>query len=431
MHHPPALTAHRQPPPPGIRVAISGMFWAEPNVGSGQYLHGLLDGLARAAPEVEVVLLLPSSRARAAGGGRRTKPGYTGGQGVPEGHNLRACSALPPPSAGRPLAVVHVRTPFDGRSANLAKLWFEQVGVPRAAARLGADVLHVPYFGAPLVAPLPVVCSVLDLIPLLLPEYRGRAAVRAYMRLAARAARRADALIALSEATRADLLRYFGCAPERVTITPLAPGPQYHPRDPAAARAEVAARYGVPSPFIYYIGGLDARKNVAMLVRAFGRMRRAGGPPATLAIAGRALGGDPRLFPDLDGEIAAQGLGAAIRRIQVPPEDNPLLYAAAAAFAYPSRYEGFGLPPLEAMACGTPVIAAAATSLPEVVGDAALLVPPDDQAGWAAALWRLLADAGLRAELRARGLRRAAQFDYARTARETAGVYARVARRRR
>ncbi|MEP7190338.1 MAG: glycosyltransferase family 1 protein, partial [Roseiflexaceae bacterium] len=175
-----------------------------------------------------------------------------------------------------------------------------------------------------------------------------------------------------------------------------------------------------------YVGGLDARKNVTTLLRAWQRLRDSGGPLATLVIAGRALGADTRLFPDIDALIAELGIADSIRRIDVPREDNPLLYNAATAFAYPSRYEGFGMPPLEAMACGTPAVVAAASSLPEVVGDAALLAAPDDVSAWAGALWRLLSDAALRDDLRARGFARAAQFSYERVARATAQVYARV-----
>jgi glycosyltransferase involved in cell wall biosynthesis len=390
-----------------MRIAISGMFWSQPTVGSGQYLHGMLAELVRAAPQHEYVVLLPA---------------YLTGQ-RPETKDQQDATAAPFASG---LSSVVIRTPFDGRSENFAKLWFEQVGVPLAAARLRADLLHVPYFAPPLWAPMPVVATVLDIIPLLLPEYRGGAAVRAYMRLAARGARRADQVIAISDNSRRDIIRHLGCTPARVTTIPLAAGPQYRPIDRQQAAALAAQRYGLRGPFVYYVGGLDARKNVATLVRAWQRLRRAGGPPATLAIAGRALGRDVRLFPDIDALIAELGLADSIRRLDVSRKDNPLLYNAATAFAYPSRYEGFGMPPLEAMACGAPTLAAAASSLPEVVGDAALLAPPEDIPAWATALWRLLGDAALREGLRARGFARAQSFGYSRVARETAETYERV-----
>jgi glycosyltransferase involved in cell wall biosynthesis len=390
-----------------MRIAISGMFWGQPTVGSGQYLRGLLDALPHAAPEHEYVVLLPAYM----NDERRT---MSDEQRASDSSFIAHRSSF-------------VRTPFDQRSKNLAKLWFEQVGAPLAAARLRADLLHVPYFAPPLVARVPVVATILDIIPLLLPEYRGRATVRAYMWLVALAARRAARVIAISDDSRADIVAHLGVAPERATTVPLAAGPQYRPLDRSQAVAGVEERYGLHEPFVYYVGGLDTRKNVATLIRAFGRLTRAGGPPATLAIAGRVLGADRRLFPDLDAMIAAERLEQRVRRIDVPHADGPLLYSAATAFAYPSRYEGFGLPPLEAMACGAPAVVAAASSLPEVVGDAALRVPPDDVSGWATALWRLLADDELRAHLRRRGLARAAEFSYERAARETLDVYRQIA----
>ncbi|HMQ34407.1 MAG TPA: glycosyltransferase family 1 protein [Chloroflexaceae bacterium] len=320
---------------------------------------------------------------------------------------------------------MRARTPFDRAGGNLAKLYFEQVAVPRAARRLAAGpdgaVLLVPYFAPPLRAPVPVVATVGDIIPLLLPEYRGGLRVRAYMALVQRAVRRSARVLTFSARSRDDIVAHLGLPPERVTPVPLAAGDQYGPGDAAAARAEVARRYGLEAPFIYYVGGLDARKNVGTLVRAFALLR-ARGLPVTLAIAGRALGRDRRLFPDLDALVADLELGPAVRRLDVPLEDGPLLYRACTVFAFPSRYEGFGLPPLEAMACGAPVVVSDASSLPEVTGPAALRVPPDDVVGWAAALGRLLGDEGLRASLAAQGLAQAARFSYRRVAQETLAV---------
>ena len=376
-----------------MHLAINAMFWSQPTVGSGQYLRMLVHAMLSVAPDVRVTLLLPAGRPVA--------------------------EPLPPNVQATP-----VPTPFDGRNANLAKVWFEQIAVPRAALRLNADLLHVPYFAPPLRPPLPTVVTILDIIPLLLPEYRGRAAVRLYMRLVARAARHATQIITISHHSAGDIIRHLGCQAARVAVVHLAAGAQFRPRDRTLSETEVAARYGVTPPFVYYVGGLDARKNLATLVWAFARMRYAGGPPATLVIAGRAAGNDPRMFPDLDAIIMFARAGAFVKRIDVPYEDAPLLYGAATVFAFPSRYEGFGLPPLEAMACGTPVIVADAASLPEVVGDAALRVPAEDVTGWSAALWRMLADDALRADLSRRGLERAAQFSPDRMARETLAIYA-------
>lgn len=377
-----------------MQVLINGSFWSEPNVGSGQYLHGLLRWLPQVAPQHRYVLVRP-----ALGG-----PGPT----LPAG-----------------VEALDLRTPFDRLNANLAKLYFEQVALPNAAKRLARrarpNVLFVPYFAPPLHAAVPVVTTVGDIIPLLLPEYRGKPHVRAYLRLVSRAVHGSKHILTFSARSRSDIVERLGLPAERITPILLAAGDQYSPGDPAAARTEVAQRYGLHEPFVYYVGGLDARKNVPTLLRAFALLR-ARGDTTTLAVAGRALGRDRNLFPDLDALSADLELGSTLRRIDVPTSDGPLLYRACTVFAFPSRYEGFGLPPLEAMACGAPVVVSDASSLPEVAGTAALRVAPDDVVGWAAALSRLLGDANLRGDLRARGLAQAAHFSYRKVAEETVQV---------
>jgi glycosyltransferase involved in cell wall biosynthesis len=289
-------------------------------------------------------------------------------------------------------------------------------------------LLHVPYFAPPLRSSIvPLVTTIPDIIPLLLPEYRGGPHVRAYMQLVRRAARAAARIITFSQHSRSDIARWLHISPQRITTTLLAADERYTlPADQAAVAAELATRYALHGPYIYYVGGLDARKNVAVLLQAAARLQQQGRLGAPLVLAGRALGGDPRLFPDLDGMIAELGLAGMVRRIEVPHADGPLLYQGCTAFAFPSHYEGFGLPPLEAMACGAPVVVSTASSLPEVVGDAALQVAPDDVAGWAAALERLLREPSLRADLRARGLAQAARFSWRRVAEETLAIYQQV-----
>ena len=383
-----------------MRIVISGMFWSQPTVGSGQYLHGLLRGLLKVAPQHDYRLILPS---------------YI---------DIRNAPSFP-----ASIRVQFVRTPFDWRNTNLAKLWYEQIGVPWIAYKVHADILHIPYAAPPLWSVTPAVTTIHDIIWHLLPEYRGRRLVRAYMSLIPIAARRAAYILASSEHARRDIVKHFGCTPDHVTASLLAADPQYRQIDPIYARNYVFDRYGLQEPFIYYVGGFDVRKNVITLVRAFGRMRRAGGPEATLVLAGSALGKDPVLFPDIDSVIATQRLGNQIRRIDVRREDNPFLYAAATVFAYPSRYEGFGLPPLEAMACGAPVITTDVSSLPEVVDGAALQITPDDETEWTAALWRILVDVGLRNRLREASIERAQRFSYERVAHEAIDVFERIAKR--
>src|SRR5262249_42286431 len=229
--------------------------------------------------------------------------------------------------------------------------------------------------------------------------------------------------IADSDATRRDLLRYYRVAPQKVRAVPLGVEPAFRPVELEAARALAAERYGLTSPFLLFVGTLEPRKNLRALLEAYRRLlssHTGEGDAPTLAVAG-ARGWWYRDLYRLAREL---GLDGRVRFLgRVPDADLPPLYSAAAAFVYPSLYEGFGLPPLEALACGTPVVCSDRSSLPEVVGDAGLLVDPTQPAALAGALARILDDPALRQELRGRGLERAARYTWARTAAETVQVY--------
>lgn len=214
--------------------------------------------------------------------------------------------------------------------------------------------------------------------------------------------------------------------PERVRVIYLAAGDEYHPIADPSIRAEVRARYGVGERYIFYLGGLDVRKNVPQLVRAFAQLyQRLADPELQLFIAGDPdkLAGPPALFPDPRPLAAELGVTDRIIYHFVEEKDKPALYSGAAAFVFPSVYEGFGLPPLEAMSCGAPVICSNRTSLPEVVGDAALLLDPNDTEALVDAMCGILTNEALRADLCACSLQRAAQFSWRKTARERVGVY--------
>jgi len=183
----------------------------------------------------------------------------------------------------------------------------------------------------------------------------------------------------------------------------------------------VKARYGVSDPFLLYLGGLDVRKNLPALFYALAILPR--DLPWQLFVSGRLRKDNPRLFPPLP-ELAAQlGIAERVRFGFVTDEDKPAMYRAATVFVFPSIYEGIGLDPLEALACGTPVVCSDRSSLPEVMGDAALLVDPDDPAALAGAIRRVLEDGDLRADLARRGPPQAARFTWDDTARRTAEAY--------
>ena len=203
----------------------------------------------------------------------------------------------------------------------------------------------------------------------------------------------------------------------------LAADERYTPT-PAPDDATVRARYGLPERYALYLGGFDVRKNVATVI---GTYRWAGpviGEDCPLVIAGRMPGQDTSFTPDPRRLAQEQGVGQFVRFIDFPPEaDKPAIYRGAVAFVFPSWYEGFGLPPLEALACGTPVVGSDVSSIPEVVGNAGVLLPPDDAEGMAGALIQLATDEEFYTELSRRALAQAAQFSWERAARETLAAY--------
>jgi glycosyltransferase involved in cell wall biosynthesis len=190
----------------------------------------------------------------------------------------------------------------------------------------------------------------------------------------------------------------------------------------ADAVAYVAER-GIIGPYVYYVGGYDERKNVMTLIHAFAKLPDHIRTHTWLVLAGKVPSHNRALFPDIDAEIDRLGIRAQVKQLDVGRSENPYFYGAATIFAYPSLLEGFGLPPLEAMACGTPVICSNQSSLPEVVGDAAILVDPTQPQAWTEALTQLLQDPHQRAALRAAGLQRAQRFAYTHTAQTTVEAY--------
>jgi len=305
----------------------------------------------------------------------------------------------------------------------LGKVWFEQVAFPRACRRLKADVAHVPYWASPFFPSVPTVVTIHDLIPLLLPEYRGGPLVRLSTALVSATARRATLVLTDSQASRRDIVAHLGLPHERVRVVYLAADERY---TPAAAPEddEVRARYGLPKRYVLYLGGFDVRKNVATALAAYHRAAPFIGEECPLVVAGQLPERDTPFTPDPRRLAREWAVEPFVRFIGFVEEaDKPALYRGAVAFIFPSRYEGFGLPPLEALACGTPVVGSNAASLPEIVGDAGMLFPPDDAHGMATALARLVTSENFRAELSRRALTQAARFSWERTARETLAAY--------
>jgi len=285
------------------------------------------------------------------------------------------------------------------------------------------DVLHVQ-FTAPPFSPCPVVVSIHDLSFEHLPQtfkWRSRKQLRITVR---RSAREAAHVIALSEFVRRDLIETYDLSPRKVSAIPLAAAERFAPVQNEEELQRVRQTYGITGGYILTVGAIQPRKNLGRLVAAYARLRKSRPDVPKLVLAGKCAW----LYDETLSTIKELDLGdSVILTGYVPETDLPALYSGATCFVYPSYFEGFGLPPLEAMKCGTPVIVGNQTSLPEVVGDAAVLFDPFDTDALAAALDKVISDSDLRAALSVQGLARAKLFNWQETARQTLAVYKKIA----
>lgn len=308
-----------------------------------------------------------------------------------------------------------------GDKSPFRRLIWEQTHLPPLLKKHRIDVLHSPHYTIPLAAFCRRVVTFHDMTFFLFPQYH-RALKRVYFqRMAKLSSRLADTVIAISENTRQDILRLMKTPPQKVVTVPLGVNDEFHPIKDPKLLDQVRQAYHLAGEFFLYVGTLEPRKNVSLLLRAFRQYQQQGGR-ASLILVGQQGWMVEQLvrrlrFTSPDDQIRWLGY--------VPQADMPALYNLALALVYPSHYEGFGLPPLEAMACGVPVITTAVGALIENVGDAGLLIPPNDEDALAQAMLMVNRDQALRQRLQDQGLARAALYSWRQTAQKTLSVYRR------
>ena len=367
------LNAHLASAKPGYRRAgVSG------------YIANIIERLPAAAPDLQLVAFA----------GRETP--------LPQGLTVRR-TRLP---THRPLW----------------RIFWEQALAPWAARAAGLSLFHAMAFVAPALTPCPFVVTVYDLSFLREPERLSRARRFYLSRFTRPSCRRAAHVIAISASAKSETQALLNVPGERISVIYPGVDPGLGPVEPAQVEA-FRRRRGLPDRFILALGTLEPRKNLVTLIRAYAAL-----PAELRARVGLALvGGNGWLYKDIIAAIEELGLAGQVMTPGYAPQDElALWYSAATVLAYPSLYEGFGIPIVEAMRCGAPVIASDSSSLPEAVGAAGLLLPPRDEAAWTETLVRVLGDAALREELRARGLAHSRQFTWERAAQQTAEVYRRV-----
>jgi glycosyltransferase involved in cell wall biosynthesis len=383
-----------------MRILINGWFIDQPHTGSGQYTRQLLKHLPRVASQHHYSIVVP----------RRNS--FQIIDIDPTSNIQLLTSTIQPPTS------------------NLKKMQFEQSIVPRAAATHRADLLHIPYWAPPLRSSVPIVVTIHDIIPLLLKEYRGGPLVRMYTGLVSAAARGAAMILTDSESSKRDIIRHLKVDGAHVRTIYLAADEKFSTHVDPIDYAALRKNYDLPEEYVLYLGGFDARKNIETLLQIYTWTQDTIGTDYPLVIAGQlpdrhdAFFQDPRIIAkQLEVEDVVRFIGP------VAEEDKVALYQRARAFLFPSLYEGFGLPPLEALACGLPVIGSNAASLSEIVGDAGVLVDPKDARAMAGALIAVVTEQKFHDDLSDRAVAQAAKFSWDKCARETAAAYEEVLNR--
>uniref|UniRef100_A0A7C4GHF3 Glycosyltransferase family 1 protein n=1 Tax=candidate division WOR-3 bacterium TaxID=2052148 RepID=A0A7C4GHF3_UNCW3 len=384
----------------GFRVALDARRIVGNRRGVGQYVWQLAKNLPAAAPGVEFLLLLDRI--------------------LPEG-------SLPPGCRQVVVGRQHVTLSqsLSGLGSKVYSQYWMNVLVPRVLAAKKVSLFHATNFAVPLVSPCPVVVTIHDLIYARAPGAFESGYERYLSLMTPIAVRRADHVIADSEATRADLMSACRVVHDRISVIHLGVSDEFRPCNEPEYLKCVRATLKLPARFVLHVGAVERRKKLETLVEAAAPLLKSSIVDAVV-LAGEAGFGSDAVWR------AAEHLGIRDRVLHlgyVPQEMLPGLYNLALVLTLASAYEGFGMPILEAMACGTPTIVSDVSSLPEIAGDAALLVRPGDADGLSRALRSLVTDDCLRQEIRRRGLARAGVFTWQRTAEAHVDVYRRVMRR--
>jgi glycosyltransferase involved in cell wall biosynthesis len=304
----------------------------------------------------------------------------------------------------------------------------EQFHVPWVLHRERPDVFHAPHYVLPPATPCRSLVTIHDCIHLMFPQYLPNRVAYAYARASMwSAARRAHRILTVSEASKRDIIHFFSVRPEKIVVVYNAIDERFRVAPSEEAVARVRERYQLDHEFVLYAGNIKPHKNLVRLIEAFDGLRRRGFDDLKLLI----IGDEISRLPALRRAVHSHKLHKHVRFLGYLPADTlAILYRLAAVFVFPSLYEGFGLPPLEAMACGTPVVTSNVSSLPEVTGGAAVLVDPYDVESIVDGIARILSSPSLSHELRAKGIARAREFSWERSVARTRELYQEIGGRR-